>query len=136
MAGLSTKAWGMLDDFYGSQFDRILKSLDDGDAHFVNDFLGEMADNCCLTEEAGREVEAQEKSDETRGGKRPNAGQKPFGAKEGEKQKMKMIQRCKRLGMSLSEIARKLNGLNWGTKLGKKWRAETVKNVLKRNPEN
>ena len=148
MPALSTVAWAAFgdafSDFYGRQLDRIVKSLDQADAQIVNEFLCEVS--TYLDEKAEAEQQAEdekdeaeqqaedEKANEKRGGKRANAGQKPFGLTANESQKVKSIQGFRKQGMTFSAIAKKLNDLGWRTKTRKKWKAQTVKNVLLRYP--
>lgn len=86
MPTLSTEAWeafgDVFSDFYGRQFDRILQSLDKADAQIVNDFLCEISTYLLLQRDERAEAEQQaedKQANENRGGKRANAGQKPFG---------------------------------------------------------
>ena len=141
MPALSTEAWeafgDVFSDFYGRQFDRILQSLDNADAQIVNDFLCEVSTYLLLQWDERVEAEQQaenRQANENRGGKRANAGQKPFGLTANERQKVTWIRGFRNQGMNYTAIAVKLNELRWETKTGKKWKAQTVKNVLLRYP--
>jgi hypothetical protein len=59
-------------------------------------------------------------------------GRLPFGERKSEMVTVKKILRLRKQGKSLGEIARKLNTDGCLTATGKRWRPQTVKNVITR----